>query len=557
MTTTIKFATVKPEPGVVPAVKLEPGVVKKEEGVKIETIKTEKDVPATTAAAAVAPVITTASIEPPTQQPEVAPAPLPPPAAVARTPEEAFLDEVVKLCVDKVNLAWELRLKHRSESTAVLSSFVILRASYERRMSPAQVAAIGAAGVRALALAKELSGPAPEAAPGASTPADMECAAEFRPWELQAHIESLDDMLRQDPGNQALRDLYNGFVLPLRHLEYAVSVGLQLRGILLYGPPGTGKTHRLRGLAKSLSDVDFYQLSQADVASKWVGETQKCVRKAFATASQINGKPAAVLFVDEIESLARARTTGGANDGTVAELLKSMDDLESRAGSKPVVLVGATNHPASVDAALVSRMSGVSYVGLPTPTERAAVVASVFDRTIPPSVRTDALSVRLAQVALVLAHLTRGFSSREVAATAQATLDAATRVGLVLNADMQFIDNEAVVAGGRVAPCVYLATLGAPLMRRVLDGQHRLTQVSDLRELLRYATTYDPSAVPRIQENIADIEAPAVLADFLQDTTLSAPVRAARDALVSVNGDMATRLPHVLAAMRRVLGQFA
>jgi len=123
------------------------------------------------------------------------------------------------------------------------------------------------------------------------------------------------------------------------------------RGILLYGPPGTGKTLLAKAVAKE-SDANFILVKGPEVLDKYVGESEKGIRKIFERARQV---APAIIFFDEVDALAPRRTGSGENGARVTEnvvntLLSEMDGLEVLTD---IVVVAATNRPDILDPALL------------------------------------------------------------------------------------------------------------------------------------------------------------------------------------------------------------
>ena len=142
------------------------------------------------------------------------------------------------------------------------------------------------------------------------------------------------------------------------------------RGILLHGPPGCAKTTLAKAAAGS-SGISFFSLSPADVyASSYVGEAEAVVRRAFALARSASP---CMLFFDEIDAiLGSGGSIQGRNSSSAAEsrvlstFLNEMDGVDT--SSKDGVLVlGATNRPSTLDAALLrpGRFDKIIYVPPP------------------------------------------------------------------------------------------------------------------------------------------------------------------------------------------------
>lgn len=138
---------------------------------------------------------------------------------------------------------------------------------------------------------------------------------------------------------------------PLTNPEAFIRMGIRPpRGILLYGPPGTGKTMMAKAIATE-SEANFISIKGPELLSKWVGESEKAVRKIFEKARQVYP---CIIFFDEIDSLVPRR--GGENEGNhaidsvVNQLLTEIDGVEEM---NDVIIIGATNRPDRLDPALL------------------------------------------------------------------------------------------------------------------------------------------------------------------------------------------------------------
>lgn len=134
--------------------------------------------------------------------------------------------------------------------------------------------------------------------------------------------------------------------------EYG-SLGARMpKGILLVGPPGTGKTLLARAVAGE-AGVPFFSISGSEFVEMFVGVGAARVRDLFEQARKA---APAIIFIDELDALGRARGAGtiqGGNDEreqTLNQLLSELDGFDPSAG---VVLLSATNRPEILDPALL------------------------------------------------------------------------------------------------------------------------------------------------------------------------------------------------------------
>ncbi|MEF8814644.1 MAG: CDC48 family AAA ATPase [Halovenus sp.] len=181
--------------------------------------------------------------------------------------------------------------------------------------------------------------------------------------------------------------------LPLSEPELFTRLGVDPpKGVLLYGPPGTGKTLIARAVASEV-DAYFDTISGPEIVSKYKGESEERLREAFQRASE---NAPAILFVDEIDSIAGARDDDADMENrVVAQLLTLMDGLEER---EEVVVIGATNRVDTVDPALRrgGRFDREIEIGVPGETGRREIL-DVHTRDMPlgEGVDLDALAARL------------------------------------------------------------------------------------------------------------------------------------------------------------------
>ena len=166
--------------------------------------------------------------------------------------------------------------------------------------------------------------------------------------------------------------------LPLKHPEL-FKAGLKKRsGILLYGPPGTGKTLVAKAVATTLS-LNFLSVKGPELLNMYVGESEANVRKVFQKARDSHP---CVIFFDELDSLAPKRgdkgDSGGVMDRIVSQLLAELDGMSQG----DVFVIGATNRPDLLDAALLrpGRFDKLLYLGVCEDHQSQAKVLNALTR---------------------------------------------------------------------------------------------------------------------------------------------------------------------------------
>jgi len=161
---------------------------------------------------------------------------------------------------------------------------------------------------------------------------------------------------------------------PLKYPESFTRMGIRPpRGILLYGPPGTGKTLVGKAVANE-SEANFILVKGPELLNKFVGESEKGIRKIFEKARQV---APCIIFFDEIDSIA-SRRGRGANDAGVTErvvntLLNEMDGLDEL---NDVVILASTNRPDLIDPALLrpGRFDRIIGTNIPTKEDRLNIL---------------------------------------------------------------------------------------------------------------------------------------------------------------------------------------
>ena len=193
----------------------------------------------------------------------------------------------------------------------------------------------------------------------------------------------------------------------LKNPRQYTEIGAKIpKGAILVGPPGTGKTLLAKAVAGE-AQVPFFSLSGSDFVEMFVGVGASRVRDLFKQAKE---KAPAIIFIDEIDAIGRARGRGiaqGANDereNTLNQLLTEMDGFGTNSG---VIILAATNRADILDRALLraGRFDRQIHVDLPDLVERKDIFKVhlkpiKIDKTVDPD---------------FLARQTPGFSGADIA----------------------------------------------------------------------------------------------------------------------------------------------
>ena len=173
------------------------------------------------------------------------------------------------------------------------------------------------------------------------------------------------DVAGQDTAVAELRELKEF----LADRERFTSIGAQVpKGVLLYGPPGCGKTLLAKALA-SEAGAAFYSISGSDFVELYAGVGAARVRELFKEARE---HAPALVFIDEVDSIGRARSASGAvqsqgeQEQALNQVLAEMDGFSTADG---VIVIAATNRPDILDPALLRPGRFDRSIGLERPDE--------------------------------------------------------------------------------------------------------------------------------------------------------------------------------------------
>ncbi|MET3906892.1 cell division protease FtsH [Bradyrhizobium sp. S3.3.6] len=220
-----------------------------------------------------------------------------------------------------------------------------------------------------------------------------------------------------DEAKDELREVVDFLKSPA---DYGRLGGRMPKGVLLVGPPGTGKTLLAKAVAGE-AKVPFFSISGSEFVEMFVGVGAARVRDLFQQAHE---KAPAIIFIDELDALGRARGIGpfaGGHDEkeqTLNQLLVELDGFDSRSG---LVILAATNRPEILDPALLRAGRFDRQVLVDRPDKKG---------------RVDILKVHMTKVrlapdveAVAVAALTPGFTGADLANLVNEAALLATRRG--------------------------------------------------------------------------------------------------------------------------------
>ena len=226
----------------------------------------------------------------------------------------------------------------------------------------------------------------------------------------------------------------------LKNPQKYTEIGAKIpKGALLVGPPGTGKTLLAKAVAGE-ADVPFFSMSGSDFVEMFVGVGASRVRDLFRQAKE---KAPAIIFIDEIDAVGRARgkniTTGGNDEreSTLNQLLTEMDGFGTNSG---VIILAATNRADVLDSALLraGRFDRQIHVELPDLQERK----EIFQVHLRPIKLDDSVDLDF------LSKQTPGFSGADIANVCNEAALIAARGGRKKVTKQDFMDAVDRIVGG-------------------------------------------------------------------------------------------------------------
>ena len=245
--------------------------------------------------------------------------------------------------------------------------------------------------------------------------------AVVHPSSLRENQVEVPDVKWSDVGglDDVKVELQETVQYPVEHADKFAKFGMHpSKGVLFYGPPGCGKTLLAKAIANECG-ANFISIKGPELLTQWFGESEANVRTLFDKA---RAAAPCILMFDEMDSIAKARGTGGggggseAGDRVINQILTEIDGVGAR---KNVFVIGATNRPDILDPAVIrpGRLDQLIYIPLPDFKSRVSIFNAALRKA--PVARDVNIEV--------LARSTAGFSGADISEICQSASKMAIR----------------------------------------------------------------------------------------------------------------------------------
>lgn len=240
-------------------------------------------------------------------------------------------------------------------------------------------------------------------------------------WICERPSVRFDDVVGLDEAKDEIR---RRLIIPFERPDLREAYGVRSGGfLLLYGPPGNGKTLLARAVAGELG-LPFFVAEGRNLLSKYYGESEANLGRLFDAA---RSHERSVVLLDELEWIASARSHNDSSEPArrlVAQLLQELNVFDEDPTS-PIMLIGGTNCPWDLDAAVIrpGRLTRAVCVGLPERNARVELIRkALHGRPVAGSVDCERL-----------AGMSDGFSAADVVGVVERCLVVAMEQAAVTN----------------------------------------------------------------------------------------------------------------------------
>jgi len=291
-----------------------------------------------------------------------------------------------------------------------------------------------------------------------------------------------DDVAGLEAAKEALKE---AVILPIKFPHLFTGNRKPWKGILLFGPPGTGKSYLAKAVATEANNSTFFSVSSSDLVSKWLGESEKLVKNLFEMAR--DNKPS-IIFIDEVDSLCGSRSDNESESARriKTEFLVQMQGVGNNTDG--ILVLGATNIPWALDAAIRRRFEKRIYIDLPEEHARSEMFKLNLGNT--PHVLTE-------QDIRVLGQKTEGYSGADISIVVR---DALMQPVRKVQTATHFVtvsgpsrEDPNVMVHDLLTPCSP-GTRGAKEMTWVdVPGEKLLEPKVDMSDMLRSIATQKPT----------------------------------------------------------------
>ena len=250
------------------------------------------------------------------------------------------------------------------------------------------------------------------------------------PSTLRDNKVEIPDIKWEDIGGleETKRELQEMVRYPIEHRHLFERFGMQAsRGVLFYGPPGCGKTLMAKAIASECG-ANFISVKGPELLNAWFGGSEANVRNLFDKARAASP---CILFFDEMDSIARARGSGGGgssetSDRVINQILSEIDGMGS---GKTLFIIGATNRPDILDPGIMrpGRLDQLIYIPLPDYDSRV----SIFKANLRKSPIAEDINLDM------LAGVTDGFSGADITEICQRAAKNAIRDSITAGIERQ------------------------------------------------------------------------------------------------------------------------